>query len=153
MKISGTAGRRVRLAILAASCAAILSGAAFAGDPIAERKALMKTVGFSTKMAGAMVKGEAPFDAVKAELAMRAINAAATGLPHLFPESSKTGGETEASPKIWEDMSGFLKQADSLRESAGQAIEAAKDAGTFKTAFGEVTKNCKSCHEAYRVKK
>ncbi|MGE0611762.1 MAG: cytochrome c [Hyphomicrobiales bacterium] len=25
--------------------------------------------------------------------------------------------------------------------------------GAYKAAFGEVVKNCKSCHEAYRIKK
>lgn len=152
-KISEVAGRAVRLVMLAAACGFVVIGAA-AADPIADRKALMKTVGFSAKAAGAMVKGEAPFDAAKAELAMRAIHAAATGLPHLFPDSSKTGGETEASPKIWEDMKGFLHQAEELKEHSAEAIEAAKkDAEAFKTAFGGVAKYCKSCHESFRVKK
>lgn len=147
---------RARLALaaaLACGAALVITPALSAGDPIAERKALMKTVGFSAKAAGAMVKGEAPFDPVKAELAMRAINAAATGLPHLFPDTSKTGGETEASPRIWEDMAGFVKQAEGLASQSSAAIGAAKDADSFKTAFGEVTKFCKSCHESYRVKK
>ena len=54
-----------------------------------------------------MMKGEAEFNAVAAELILRTMNTAALGFDELFPAGSETGGETTASPKIWEDRAGF----------------------------------------------
>jgi cytochrome c556 len=128
--------------------------AALADAPTKTRQDVMKSVGFAAKTAGAMVKGKAPYDPVKAELAMRTINAAVTGFPYLFPEGSTSGDETEASPKIWEDMKGFLHIADEAREHSGVAIEAAKKGlDDFKKEFAATTKYCKECHEGYRIKK
>lgn len=131
-------------------------GAALADDepPAKVRQDIMKTVGFSAKTAGKMVKGEEPYDPVKAELAMRAINAAATAVPNLFPEDSKTGYETEADPKIWEDMEGFLHEAHELKEHSARAAAAAENGlEAFKAEFVETAEYCKSCHESYRIEK
>lgn len=125
-----------------------------AGDPIANRKALMKTVGTSMKAAAPMARGKVPFDAVKAELAARAINAAAHAFGQYFPANSKTGGKTTASPKIWEDMAGFAKLNSELMANSAALIVAAKGGeAAFKTAFGNVGKMCRQCHKAYRVKR
>jgi cytochrome c556 len=128
--------------------------AALADAPTKTRQDVMKSVGFATKTAAAMVKGKAPYDPVKAELAMRTVNAAITGFPHLFPEGSTTGDETEASPKIWEDMKGFLHIADEVREHSAVAAGAAKKGlDEFKKEFAATTKYCKECHKEYRIKK
>lgn len=134
---------------------ALVAAPAFAAEaPTKTRQNLMSTVGFSAKQAGAMVKGEAPWDPVKAELAMRAINAAATGFPNFFPEGSTSGDDTEASPKIWEEMDKFLHLADELREHSATGIEAAKKGEEeFKKEFAAMTKYCKECHETFRIKK
>lgn len=128
--------------------------AAAGDDPITTRKALMKSVGASIKATAPMVKGEAPFDAVTAELAMRTVHAAAAGFGHYFPEGSDMGLETEASPKIWEDMAGFTAKLAGLETDAAAAIPAAAEsADAFKAAFMKLTQNCKGCHEDYRIKK
>lgn len=140
---------------------AILAGAvafgavtAVAADPIKERKELMKQVGASTKAASEFATGKTPFDEAKAAEAMQTISANAEKLPTLFPDTSKTGGETEAAPKIWEDMAGFVAAAEKMKTAAAQGVgAAAQGIGAYKAAFGEVVKNCKSCHEAYRIKK
>ncbi len=130
------------------------AGAAAADDPIAARKMLMKANGFAAKQGAAMVKGEAPYDAAKAEMVMRTINAVSIAAPKFFPADSKTGGDTTASPKIWEDMNGFVRQAEEMEEQSAGGIEAAKKGlDAFKVAFTATTKYCGSCHEAYRVKK
>ena len=43
-----------------------------ASDPIASRQAIMKTVGIAAKASAQMTKGQVPFDAMKAELALPA---------------------------------------------------------------------------------
>lgn len=140
--------------LIAGTVGVMTAGAMAADDPIAARQALMKANGFAAKQGAAMVKGEAPYDAAKAELVMRTMNAVAIAVPKFFPEDSQTGGDTEASAKVWEDMAGFLHEAEELEEHSAEGIEAAKEnLDAFKAAFAETTKYCKSCHEAYRVKK
>src|SRR6202034_3120967 len=76
-------------------------------DPIAARKALMKANGDQAKIGAAMLKGEAPFDVDKAQKIFTTFEDAAAKMPSLFPDNSKTGGETAADPKIWESMDDF----------------------------------------------
>ena len=127
--------------------------AALAG-PIEDRKAKMKEVGKNTGILGKMVKGATPFDGEAALAAYIAMGEAGTGFGELFPEDSKTGGKTTASPKIWEDPEGFKAKGQEF----GQALSAAIQAGVpdnldaLKATFGNVAKNCKACHEVYRIK-
>ena len=146
---------KFRVAILALAALGVAGTMASASeDPIATRKAVMKSVGASMKVVVPMVKGEADYDAVKAELAMRVIQNGAIGVIHYFPAGSETGGETEAAPKIWEDMAGFKAKAASLEADAGAAITAAAGGlDAFREAFGKMAGNCKGCHEDYRIKK
>ena len=122
-------------------------------NPIEARKALMKNNSAQARIGAAMVKGEAPFDLAKAKAIFAAYQDAAAKLPGLFPPDSKTGGETSAAPKIWEDMAGFRAAAAKFGEDAKKAEAAVKDLETFKTQFGEVGKNCGGCHREYRVRK
>lgn len=143
------------IALLAAclGCGA-LAVTALAADPIAERQALMKTVGKATKASAEMVQGKAPYDAAAVEAAMREISAAAEKLPTLFPAGSETGGETEASPKIWADKAGFdAKAADLAAAAKAASVAAAGGLDAFKPAFGAMAGNCKGCHEAFRISK
>ena len=100
-----------------------------------------------------MVKGEAEFDAVAAELVLRTMNAAALGFGEFFPEGSETGGKTTASAKIWEDMAGFKAAIAKFEQdtAAGVAAKPA-DLASFKAAFGAAAANCGSCHQSYRKK-
>jgi len=140
--------------VLGAVFAVGLTAAQAADDPIATRKALMKTVGVSIKASVPMIRGKVPYDAVKAELAMRAINAVATGIGNFYPDGSQTGGKTSASPKIWSDRAGYTALRKEMADASAAAMVAAKAGeGPFKAAFGKVGATCKKCHKAYRVKK
>ena len=122
-------------------------------DPIAARKALMKEQGAQTKTGGGMAKGEVPYDQTKAQAIFANYIDTAAKMPELFPPTSKTGGETTAAPKIWEDMAGFKAGFAKLSTEAKAAQSSVKDLDSFKAAFGGLTKNCGGCHETYRVKK
>jgi cytochrome c556 len=122
-------------------------------DPIATRKGVMKNVGAMTKTGAQMVKGEAPYDQGKAQEIFATYIDAAAKMPTLFPDNSKTGGDTTASPKIWEDPNGFKAGFAKLSTEANAAKASVKDIDSFKGAFGGLTKNCGGCHETYRVKK
>ena len=123
-------------------------------DPIAARRALMKANGDEAKIGGAMAKGEAPFDLAKARKMFATFEDASAKAPALFPDNSKTGGDTAAKPEIWENMDDFKARLVKLGADAKGAGESVKDLDSFKAAFGNIGKNdCGSCHEKYRVKK
>src|SRR5205085_8329797 len=102
-------GRYIMMRIVLAVGAVALGITAVAAqsDPIAARKALMKANGDQAKIGTAMAKGEAPFDLAKGKAIFVTFLDAANKMPNLYPENSKTGGETSAAPKIWEDMADF----------------------------------------------
>jgi cytochrome c556 len=140
--------------LLAAAAVVIgITAVAAQSDPIAARREVMKGVGAQTKTGAAMAKGEAPFDQAKATQIFATYEDAATKMPNLFPANSKTGGETTAAPKIWEDMDGFKGRFSKFGDEAKKAKSSVKDLDSFKSNFGAVTKNCGGCHETYRIKK
>jgi cytochrome c556 len=133
---------------------ALATSAIGADDPIKTRKELMKTMGGGAKTLGGMLKGDVAFDGAKAAEAANAMNVAAVEFVKHFPDTSKEGGETEASPKIWENMADFEAKAKTMADDAAAvAVAAAAGEAQFKEAAGKMFGNCKSCHEAYRVMK
>lgn len=143
----------IRSLVLAATLA-IGATAVFAqGDVIAQRKQAMKDVGEATKPVGGMLKGEVKFDIAAVQKALTTYQTVAKDYDKLFPDSSKTGGETTAAPKIWDDRAGFKKLLDKLTSDSAAASTAIKDEASFKAEMGKVLGNCKACHDDYRVKK
>ena len=123
-------------------------------DPIAARRALMKANGDEAKAGAAMAKGEAPFDLAKARKMFSTFEDAAAKAPSLFPDNSKTGGDTAAKAEIWENIDDFKARLVKLGTDSKAALESVTDLDTFKAAFGSIGKNdCAGCHEKYRVKK
>ena len=72
----------------------------------------------------------------------------ATGL---FPDDSKTGGETTVLPVIWEKKAEFTAALAKFDTDAAAAATAIKDEATFKTEWPKVMANCGGCHKTYRV--
>ena len=138
-------------AVVAALCATTIFAHA---DPIAERSATMKGVGkvFYSDM-GKMAKGETPYDQAKVDAALAHISGAAEKLPSLYPETSKTGGDTEALPRVWETKDDFVARYHKL----GAEVEARKsqirDVDSLKAGYAAINKNCVGCHELYRARK
>lgn len=122
-------------------------------NPIEARQALMKENGKHAKMGAAMVKGEAPFELAKAKEIFATFAESAEKMPGLFPPDSKTGHDTRAAPKIWEDMAEFKEHFDKLGKDAKAAQTSVTDLDSFKTAFAAIGKQCGGCHEEYRLKK
>jgi cytochrome c556 len=143
----------IRMIFTGAALAVGIATVMAQGDPIAERRNIMKGNGAATRTGSQMAKGEAPFDLAKAKAIFQTYEKAAQRMPTLFPENSKTGGETTAAPKIWGDMSKFKMAFAKFEKDAKEAEAATKDLDTFKAAFANVTKNCGACHETYRIKK
>jgi len=144
----------IRTVLTVAVVALGVSVAVAQQDPIKERKALMKANGDQAKIAGAMAKGEAPFDLDKVHKIFATFEDAAGKMPGLFPDNSKTGEDTAALPKIWEDMDDFKARFAKFGSDAKAADASVKDLDSFKAAMGNIGKNdCGGCHEVYRAKK
>src|ERR1700753_21215 len=103
--------------------AVFATGAVIAqSDPIVERQTILKGIGDATKPIAAMLKGDTPYDNATVQKSLSVIAAAAKKLPALSPDNSKTGHDTAALPKIWEDKDKF----NALYAKLGAAATAAQ---------------------------
>jgi cytochrome c556 len=127
-------------------------------DPIAARKALMKSNLDQAKIGAAMTKGEVPFDLDKVHKIFATFEDTAAKAPALFPANSVDEATADdsysASAKIWENMDDFTARLAKFGDDAKAAAASVKDLDSFKAAFSNIGKNdCGGCHEQYRVKK
>lgn len=145
----------MRKLVIAISMLAFAGSVAFA-DPIADRQAIMKERGKIVGGLVKMVKGEQPFEAAGVLSALQALqaNAEKVDVEALFPAGSDTGGDTTASPKIWEDLNGFKAVNDKFVADVKAAAAAApKDIDALKAQIDIIGGDCGTCHKAFRVKK
>ncbi len=146
---TGFAGIIVSAALLAP----LLPATAQNTDVIAERQQLMKNNAREARAANAMIKGEEPFDAAKATEILQAMNTDAKAFGTLFPEDSKTGGDTKAAAAIWEKPAEFEAANAKFVADTQAALDASPaDAAAFQTAFAGVAANCQSCHQQFRTR-
>lgn len=143
---------RMLSAILLAA-AFTLPAAAQNVEPIKERKKILKSFGDATKEPGKMLKSEQPFDLAKVKAALATYKAGAPKLPALFPADSKTGGDTEALPAIWEKKDDFDGRYKKLADDAAKAETSITDEISFLEEFPKVVANCGGCHKIYREQK
>jgi cytochrome c556 len=131
---------------------AFTATAAFAqGNLIEQRKGLLKEMGGASRPVGAMLKGEAPFNAAQVKAFADVVSKNSKLLPALFPAGSYTG-DTTASPKIGEEKAKF----DALfadMDKAAVTLASVTDEAVFKVQAGALLKSCGTCHETYRIKK
>jgi cytochrome c556 len=151
---------RAALAVIATTFGLAAASATFGipaataeSDPIAARQALMKNNGRQGKLGLDMIRGNVPFDLTSAKAIFSSFIDAANKMPNLFPENSKSGGDTSASPEIWVHMEDVKARFAKLAADSKAARDATKDLASFRTAFRHVVGHCDSCHEHYRVKK
>lgn len=135
--------------VLALAAPALAQGVA----SIEARQKLMKANGADTKAGVGFLKGETPYDAAKAKMIFTNMHSVATKFGGLFPADSKTGNKTTAAPAIWSEPAKFKAAVAKFEADTKTAMSANLDTpDAFKAQFGAVTANCKSCHEAFRIK-
>ena len=121
-------------------------------NPIAARKALMKANNDNAKAMVQTMRGQTPFDAAAVDAAFAQWAETAQKFPGLFPENSKTGDDTRATPKIWQNKKDFDEKVAAfgkvVAENRGKA-KASLDG--LKAAIPVVGKTCDNCHEDYRA--
>jgi len=119
-------------------------------DPIAARKALMKANGDQNRVATEMLEGKRPFNLDEAKKVLATFAETGEKAPALFPDDSKTGGDTAALPTVWENKSDFQAKLAKFAHDSKAAVDATKDLDSFKVQITEVRKNCGGCHQTYR---
>ncbi|MEL6372485.1 MAG: cytochrome c [Pseudomonadota bacterium] len=128
-----------------------LTATTASADVIQQRKAKFKEIGGAAKASSQLLRGS--FDAAAAKKHMDLIAANAVAVAKLFPEGSGQG-DTTAGPKIWSDWKNFEAGLMKLKTDAEAASAAAgKGQKAFAAAFGVAVRNCKECHQTYRVKR
>src|SRR5215813_14501000 len=76
-------------------------------DAIKQRREVMKTIAKASSVNFKMMKGETPFELAKVQSGLQTFQEQFPKLKPLFPEDAKTGGDTDASPKIWQQRAEF----------------------------------------------
>ena len=136
---------------LTAAVTVLAVGATFAYaqnlDVIKQRRDVMKTVAKASGANFKMVKGETPFDLAVVQAGLKVFQAEAPKMKTLFSDDSKTGGNTGATPKIWEKKAEFDAAVDAFVTNAKTASAAITDEATFKAEYPKVAAGCGGCHK------
>jgi cytochrome c556 len=124
-------------------------------DQLKQTQSMMKGNGKNAGALAAMVKGEKPYEQATVDAAMAQFEDTVKKFPTLFPDSikgMKPEGDYYASPKVWEDKSGFQEHIASFSKTVADAKGKIKDLDTLKATLPVIGKQCGGCHETYRVK-
>lgn len=146
---------KLKIALAAAAVAIFGVGAAVAaGEPQAVRQEMMKQVGGAVGALGAIAKGEKPYDAAVVKASLTKLSEVGKAFPDQFPAGSETGMDTEASPKIWENMADFKAKSAALATAADtQLASMPADQAGVGAAMKAIGGTCGDCHQSYRLKK
>ena len=110
----------------------------------------MKANGDQNRVATEMLEGKRPFNLDEAKKVLATFAETGEKAPALFPDDSKTGGDTAALPAIRENKSDFQAKLAKFAHDSKAALDATKDLDSFKVQITEVRKNCGGCHQTYR---
>jgi cytochrome c556 len=141
-----------RLVLAAAIAAFGITAVVAQSDPIAARKAIMKENGNQARIAREMIEGKQPFNLDAAKKVLATFGETADKAKNLWPDNSKTGGDTAALPAIWESKADFDAKLVKFSTESKAAGGKVTDLDSFKAQMGEVGKNCGGCHNTYRKK-
>ncbi len=127
----------------------LFSVACTSDSVISEREELMEGVRDALKPVGAMLKGDADFDADRVSKSLAVFADAADKIGDLVPAGSEGG---EASPAIWEDPEGFAAEIAAWQKAVADAIEASPQTlEDTQAAMKPIYASCKGCHDGYRI--
>lgn len=139
-------------------CAGAVYGHTGATGIIKERMDAMKDMGDKSRLVAEMFKGKVDFDRRIIASAADAFTLHGSSMTGLFPDTikSRTGGNTEALPRIWEDWVAFNEEVDAfllLSESLRTTVANTDDSARLRKVFFQTTKACSSCHKKFRKPK
>lgn len=146
-----TLRRLLTTAVVLATAAVSTYAAAQNTSAITQRRALMDEMGKATyRPIGAMLRGQAPFDAAAVQNALTIIQRNGPRMVALFPPDSQTGAETNALPPIWENKADFDPRFAKMVEEAAAIAPRVTDLASLRSLMGPfIQTNCNGCHQRY----
>ena len=131
-------------------------GAPVSGDEakelMHERHEGMEEIGDAMKALSGAMKSDSPdLEKVRKEAATMA--RLAPEVSGWFPPGTgPEAGKTHAKPEIWQKPDDFAAKTRGFQNAAQKLNAAAQgnDVAAMKSAFGDVGKSCKACHDPYR---
>src|SRR5215510_6069227 len=117
-------------------------------DAIKQRREVMRAIAKASIVNFKMSKEETPFDLATVQSNLKTMQAEISKFKDLFPEDSKSGGNTDADTTIWTARAEFNKAIDNYVAAARTAASAIKDAASLKEEYPKLVKNgCGGCHK------
>ena len=124
-----------------------------AEQDIKNRQNAMQQVRESVKVLFPMAKGKTEYDDFVVISMLEQMLTAAKPYASYFPEQPEVGVSSEAAETIWTDRSGFEKALAKFLTDIEVALLAEPETlEDFKPLFANITSNCQSCHQVYRMK-
>jgi cytochrome c556 len=117
-------------------------------EVIKQRREVMRTIAKASVVNLKMSKGETPFDLATVQSNLKTMQDQIAKFKDLFPDDSKTGGDTDADASIWTARPQFNKAVDNYVAAVRTAASKIKDAASLKTEYPKVAKDgCGGCHK------
>ncbi|MCY4543205.1 MAG: cytochrome c [Rhodobacteraceae bacterium] len=117
-------------------------------EVVARHQAMM-FVGAQMRVLSQQARGAVPFNSEQANTSAAAIAVIALTFPHLFPEGSIVGENTDALESILENREDFKVKSEAL----GKAASDLSDIGSVEqlsSGLAALGQTCRSCHSLYR---
>ncbi len=140
--------------------AAVLAAVSFVGAAeaqnvavIQQRQALFKQMGDASVPIGRMLRGEIPYDAAAVQAFLTSVTTVAPQLPGLFPDDSRTGGNTAALPALFTARTEVNALFQRLGTAAAAARTSITDQATLRANMPAVVGVCGECHRVYRERR
>ncbi len=152
----------VRKALMGAAIAALTvpaisaddhGGASAAAEAAKQRHYLMEIVGTAFGGLGKIIKGEVQGDENIPNYTRIMLKAASLAPVHFAVDTRGTGVKTETKDAVWENWDDFAARAGKFGEDLTALDAAAKsgDKAAVAAAFRATARNCKGCHDEYKV--
>jgi cytochrome c556 len=124
---------------------------------IVVRKAAYTLIGNSFKPISDAAQGKVEYNQADIQKRANRILVLSEFLDSAFPEASNLGEpDTKAKADVWAKKAEFDKKLKDFQEHAAILAKVAATEKTasdaFKEAFGNLAKDCKGCHESFKVK-
>lgn len=124
---------------------------------IAVHKAAFTLIANSFKPIGDASQGKADYNQADIQKRANRILVLSEFLDGSFPEAANLGEpDSKAKPDIWTNKADFDKKVKDFQDHAATLVKVASTEKTatdiFKDAAGAVAKDCKGCHESFKLK-
>ena len=142
-----------KLFILLISFTIFNSGVMASDADILKRQDSMKVVKEQIGILAPMALGKANFDSFLTEVSLNELLDAVIPFSTYFKYPPSEQSKTEASSEIWSNKKDFEDKAtDFVSDIKSAVLEEPQSAAELKNHFSKITRNCKACHQSYRVK-